>query len=152
MQFAVILAPIMDFLKKNWQYVLVGYLIWVATKKLRGGAGSVTYVASVNEAKSTISDSDAQQFADSLLNAMDQFGKDQPSIDFVWNRINNNPENLKKVYNAFGKVDYGTWGKASGIWLTPSTSLSLYGWLHNEVSDTNWVYWKTLFSSAGIYS
>ena len=90
----------------------------------------------IDESKTTIKDSVAKNYAESLFDAFNYtWGTDKGIISEVFSKINS--EDFKKVYNAFGERSYN--GLDGG---TPKTVNSLIGnyyqldlieWLNNEL-------------------
>ena len=103
-------------------------------KDIKGGKFNIQ---DIDEAKSTISNATAKNYAELLYEASNyQFGTDKSIIESVFSKINS--EDFKKVYNAFGKRSYSngiSGGKPSQlqIWLGDYEDLDLIGWLNNEL-------------------
>lgn len=146
MQFAVILAPIMDFLKKNWQYLFFFYLIYLLYRKLLspsfGGSNQP-----VNKSNATISEQTASELSELAWQAMEEMGTDEDQLEEVYNKIGKNIDNLRLVHNSFGNRPYGTFGSPM---FGSGTSLSFKGWIDRELSGDSRRKWDNLFQSAKI--
>jgi hypothetical protein len=118
--------------------VVIGYAI---VKRLKGGItgesikGGKFIEQEVDETKTTISDAQAKNYAENLFQAFNYtYGTDKGIIDSVFSRIN--PEDFKKVYNAYGKRSYsaitgGTPSPLTFFW--NMENLDLIAWLNAEL-------------------
>lgn len=118
--------------------VVIGYSV---VKRLKGGLtgqaikGGKFIIQDIDETKTTISDTQAKNYAENLLQAFNYtFGTDKGIIDNVFSRLN--PEDFKKVYNAYGKRSYsgltgGTPSPLTYLWNTEN--LDLIAWLNAEL-------------------
>jgi hypothetical protein len=118
--------------------VVIGYAV---VKRLKGGIsgqaikGGKFIVQDIDETKTTISDTQAKNYAENLFQAFNYtFGTDKGIIDNVFSRLN--PEDFKKVYNAYGKRSYsgltgGTPSPLTYLWNTEN--LDLIAWLNAEL-------------------
>ena len=101
-------------------------------KKLKGGiigdgvAGGKFNEQEVDEGKTTITDGQAKNYAENLFEAFNYtYGTDKSVIDGVFSRIN--PEDFKKVYNAYGKRSYSA--------ITGGTPSPITYWFNTEKID-----------------
>ncbi len=118
--------------------VVIGYAV---VKRLKGGIAGESIVGSkfieqdVDETKTTITDAQAKNYAENLLQAFNYtFGTDKGVIESVFSKLH--PEDFKKVYNAFGKRSYSalTGGTPSPLtYLWNSENLDLISWLNYEL-------------------
>jgi hypothetical protein len=124
--------------------VAVGYSL---VKKVQGGIGSVfkdktvgakDFISvSVDTKKSTISDAEANNYANQLFNAMDGFGTNSNAIYTVLNKLQNK-DDFRKVYNAFGKKSYYIDGSpTASAYIFGYSNLDLIEWLDKEVGYSN---------------
>lgn len=97
---------------------------------------------------STFSVEDAKRIASQLYDAMKDFGTDTDTLSEVRVKIGT-ADNLRLVYNAFGKRDYGTFGAPMYSWL-PSDSYDLKGWIIKETSGKEKKEWIKLFNLIGM--
>ncbi len=118
--------------------VVIGYTV---VKRLKKGIvgesieGSKFIEQDIDESKTTITDAQAKNYAESLLQAFNYtFGTDKSVIDSVFSKLN--PEDFKKVYNAFGKRSYsaltgGTPSPLTFFW--NMENIDLIAWLNYEL-------------------
>jgi hypothetical protein len=118
--------------------VVIGYAV---VKRLKGGITGESIVGSkfieqnVDETKTTISDAQAKNYAENLFQAFNYtFGTDKGVIESVFSKLN--PEDFKKVYNAYGKRSYsaltgGTPSPLTFFW--NMENLDLISWLNYEL-------------------
>jgi hypothetical protein len=118
--------------------VIIGYAV---VKRLKGGiagesiTGSKFIEQDIDETKTTITDAQAKNYAENLLQAFNYtFGTDKGVIDGVFSKLN--PEDFKKVYNAFGKRSYsaltgGTPSPLTFFW--NMENIDLISWLNYEL-------------------
>jgi len=96
----------------------------------------------------TMSPDEAKRLASQLYDAMKDFGTDTETISNVRSKIGT-ADNMRILYNAFGKKEYGTFGAPLYSWL-PSDSYDLKGWIIKEVSGTEKKEWLKLFNLIGM--
>jgi hypothetical protein len=118
--------------------VVIGYAV---VKRLKGGITGESIVGSkfieqnVDETKTTISDAQAKNYAENLFQAFNYtFGTDKGVIESVFSKLN--PEDFKKVYNAYGKRSYsaltgGTPSPLTFFW--NMENIDLISWLNYEL-------------------
>jgi hypothetical protein len=118
--------------------VVIGYAV---VKRLKGNItgegvkGGKFVEQDIDETKTTISDTQAKNYAENLFQAFNYtYGTDKGVIDGVFSKLN--PEDFKKVYNAYGRRSYSgiTGGTPSVLtyWFN-SENLDLISWLNNEL-------------------
>jgi hypothetical protein len=142
------LAKTGDFIGKNKKpllyvggaiaVVVIGYAV---VKKLKGGIigesikGGKFVEQDIDETKTTITDAQAKNYAENLFQAFNYtFGTDKSVIDGVFSKLN--PEDFKKVYNAYGKRSYsaltgGTPSPLTFFW--NMENIDLISWLNYEL-------------------
>lgn len=141
----------LTWLSENWKFLLVAYVAWLFARKkvVESGTSSVVFVRPVNEDRATISDAKAKELAEALFKAFEEFmSTDDDAVERVYQILNHNVENLKKVYNAFGVKKYGFVGSSWGDWY--GIDLSLFGWIKAELRGDAEKKWLVFFSRAGI--
>lgn len=118
--------------------VVIGYAV---VKRLKGGIvgesikGGKFIVQEIDDTKTTITDAQAKNYAENLFQAFNYtYGTDKGIIDNVFSKLN--PEDFKKVYNAYGKRSYsgftgGTPSVLTYLWNTEN--LDLIAWLNAEL-------------------
>jgi hypothetical protein len=118
--------------------VVIGYAV---VKRLKRGITGESIVGSkfieqdVDETKTTISNAQAKNYAENLFQAFNYtFGTDKGVIDGVFSKLN--PEDFKKVYNAYGKRSYsaltgGTPSPLTFFW--NMENIDLISWLNYEL-------------------
>jgi hypothetical protein len=118
--------------------VVIGYAV---VKRLKGGITGESIVGSkfieqdVDETKTTITDAQAKNYAENLFQAFNYtFGTDKGVIENVFSKLN--PEDFKKVYNAYGKRSYsaltgGTPSPLTFFW--NMENIDLISWLNYEL-------------------
>lgn len=106
--------------------------------------------AEENAVNRTIGDDKAKSIADALLDAMDGIGTDETDIYNIL-VVNNKLSSLDiiAIYNAFGVVEYGTFGKP---WFGNGEPLDLIGWIKKEMGNTSTEYKliRAMFNQAGL--
>lgn len=106
--------------------------------------------AEENAVNRMIGDDKAKSIADALLDAMDGIGTDETEIYNIL-VVNNKLSSLDiiAIYNAFGVVEYGTFGKP---WFGNGEPLDLIGWIKKEMGNTSTEYKliRAMFNQAGL--
>lgn len=117
-------------------------------KKLKGSfsgeglQGGKFIEQDVDETKTTISDAQAKNYAENLFQAFNYtFGTDKGVIENVFSKLN--PEDFKKVYNAYGKRSYSA--------LTGGTPSPLTYWFNMENIDLiSWLNYELGFGDSAL--
>lgn len=126
--------------------VIVAYTI---VKKIGGGIGggiseifkdktkrqTAFLEAEVDKAKTTITDSLANNYANQLYNAMDGTGTDEDTIYAILEKLQKK-DDFRKVYNSFGRRSYFFEGSPTLLgssWLFGYNDLDLVEWFRKEV-------------------
>jgi hypothetical protein len=124
--------------------VAIGYTI---VKKFQGGFGSFLKDKSVgakeftpvkvDATKSTISNEEANNFANQLFNAMDNYGTNEDVIYDILNKLQKK-DDFRKVYNAFGRKSYYIDGSPTiSAYIFGYNNLDLIEWFNEEVGWSN---------------
>lgn len=133
---------------KTTMYAVLGVIGLVVVYKIVKGLKDTddTLSLSLNLNNTTISNSEATNFAAQLLDAMNRYGTDEDLIEAVFDKLNNG-DDFKYVAKKFGMVNYLNGGPGSPPEGLPdiidgATPRNLVYWLQAELSTSDSVYQK----------
>lgn len=140
--------------------VIVGYAVVSKLKKGVGGlfsdksVGATKFIPlSIDSSKVTISDAQANAYANQLFNAMKDGGTNDSIVSSIFEKINKKDDFLK-VYNAFGKKSHAYWGEPTIInYIFGYDDYDLVEWLQAEIGYSSPILWtkiKKTVNNAGL--
>lgn len=139
---------VLIFLQKYWKQILLVIGGLIVFRKIRAATNTNVMTNVYPTMGATITNQQAKAYAQRLYQAMESFGTDEDAIDEVFGLIQNNPYNLRAVYNEFANRDYGSFG--SPAFFNVGTPTDLKGWVTNELSGKRLDQWRALFALANI--
>ncbi|MGC3977839.1 MAG: hypothetical protein QM751_06135 [Paludibacteraceae bacterium] len=120
--------------------------------KVKIGIGGLTSADVPAKNGGTISTNYAIILANKLYAAMEGMGTNEQDIDDVYRVLATYPDDLLKVWNAFGTRTYSIFGSPYSFFYSWTTGkeYNLRQWLKSELTASEFLKWDTLFDSAGL--
>ncbi len=142
------IAVALDFIKKYWVWIVGIIATLLIVRKLKAG-NRINTITNYETKGSTITPQLGLAYAERLYGAMAPAGTTMNVIDEIYNKLKQNPIDMRVVHNAFGVRPYGQFGEPLFSWF-PSTNADLMQWFIWELSPSDLKKWKTLYAAAGM--
>lgn len=128
----------------TFQILILGIVVYIIIKVLRSTSNAISVLTpeSINFSSSEIDTEQMKNIAEQVHNLMLDFGS---NFDSVYDELKNlTGEQLKEVYNQFGRRAYFGFGRLFGI----GAGLDLFGWFKKELDDQELLQMRSLWNNA----